>query len=65
MVRIREKPPDLVRVRELYDGMSAVITSSGSVSEFLEHVLTELAPEGEQQVRRAVRNAHKRLGLMQ
>lgn len=65
MERIRERPPDLARVRELYDGMSAVIISSESVSEFLEHVLTELAPEGEPQVRRAVRKAHQRLGLMQ
>lgn len=65
MERIRERLPDLSRVRELYDGMSAVIISSGSVSEFLEHVLTELAPEGEHQVRRAVRKAHQRLGLMQ
>lgn len=55
----------LVLVRELYDGMAAVIAAQSGVSEFLEHVLADLAPEGQERVRVAVRRAHSRLGLTQ
>lgn len=52
-------------VRELYDGMGVVITAQRGVSEFLEYFLTELAPDGVPQVRRAVKRAHDQLGLTQ
>jgi hypothetical protein len=58
-------PPRLALVMELYDGISVVISAQRGVSQFLEYVLDDLAPDGQEQVRRAVRKAHGRLGLTQ
>jgi hypothetical protein len=53
-------------VRELYDGMSAVIAKHSSISEFMEHVLRDLSGEsGPNRIRTAVRRAHQQLGLLQ
>jgi hypothetical protein len=56
---------NLVLVRELYEGMTVVISAQRGVSEFLEYVLEDLAPGGDERVRVAVRRAHQRLGLTQ
>lgn len=56
---------NLVLVRELYDGMTLVIAAQSGVSEFLEYVLSDLAPDGQERVRVAVRRAHSKLGLTQ
>jgi hypothetical protein len=56
---------NLVLVRELYEGMTVVISAQRGVSEFLEYVLDDLAPGGDERVRTAVRRAHQRLGLTQ
>ena len=58
-------PAKLVLVRELYDGLTMVISAQRGASEFLEYVLEDLAPGGKEQVRGAVRKAHRRLALTQ